>query len=328
MLRRIDCHIHVIGNGSSGSGARVHFRTPLRRLFGRILVSNLGLPADSLSGPLDELYRDKLVEWADQSPLDHVVLLAHEHAYTREGRAILDFGSMFVPNDYVFDLLRSSRKFLAGISIHPGRPDALRELDRCVDRGAALMKCLPNCQNIDCSDPAYRPFWERMARLGLPLLAHTGGELSLPVYDSRFADPKRLELPLQCGVHVIAAHCGTRSHLWDANYLEAMEQLMSRFPNLFADNSGMQTPFRSRHLKTLLQAPFRSRMLHGSDLPIPISGFWSALRGHLRWTVYKSSREIRNPLIRDIHLKRGMEFSEETFDRITRILPAYLTLAS
>ena len=43
------------------------------------------------------------------------------------------------------------------------------------------MKCLPNCQNIDCADARYRPFWEKMAVLGLPLLAHTGGEHTVQV---------------------------------------------------------------------------------------------------------------------------------------------------
>ena len=42
------------------------------------------------------------------------------------------------------------------------------------------MKCLPNCQNIDPSDARYRRFWERMAEARLPLLAHTGGEHTVP----------------------------------------------------------------------------------------------------------------------------------------------------
>ena len=56
------------------------------------------------------------------------------------------------------------------------------------------MKCLPNCQNIDFSDRRYRRFWERMAAARLPLLAHTGGEHTVPVINASLADPKLLIL--------------------------------------------------------------------------------------------------------------------------------------
>ena len=47
-----------------------------------------------------------------------------------------------------------------------------------------MMKCLPNCQNIDCSNDRFKPFWNRMAEVGLPLLAHTGGEHTLQVINA------------------------------------------------------------------------------------------------------------------------------------------------
>ena len=57
---------------------------------------------------------------------------------------------------------------------------------RCVG-GTAVCRCalatmerLPNCHNIDCNDRRYQKFWERMAEAGLPLLAHTGGEHTVP----------------------------------------------------------------------------------------------------------------------------------------------------
>ena len=96
-----------------------------------------------------------------------VVLLAHERVHDPDGTPREDLGSMYVPNDVVLDLAQQHPEFLAGVSIHPARRDALEELDRCLERGAVLMKCLPNCQNIDCSDERYRPFWERMAEARL-----------------------------------------------------------------------------------------------------------------------------------------------------------------
>ena len=128
-----------------------------------------------------------------------------------DGRPLADEGAFYVPNDYVLALAGQHSEFIPAISIHPARPDALEELERCLNAGAAMLKILPNCQNIDCNDSRYKRFWERMAEAGLPLLAHTGGEHTLPVVRPDLAAPHTLKLPLECGVTVIAAHCGTAS---------------------------------------------------------------------------------------------------------------------
>ena len=316
----LDCHVHIVGNGSSGSGITLSVRSPYHRFLARVMVRSLGLPASALKGNLDELYRDRLVDYVRGSSLTHAVILAHEHAYRDDGTVISNFGSMYVPNEYVLTLSKKYPHFLAGVSIHPARRDALQELQKCIDNGAVLMKCLPNCQNIDCSDERYVPFWECMAKHGIPLLAHTGGELSLPQYNPKLADPARLELPLKCGVTVIAAHCGTRSLLTDPHYLDTLIEMFARYPNLYGDTSGMQTPLRSRYFHILREPPFRDRLIHGSDLPIPISGSWSALWGHLNWSDYHESRKFENPLERDIVLKRAMKLPEESFTRLAKLI--------
>ena len=112
------------------------------------------------------------------------------------------------------------REFLPAVSIHPARPDALDELERCLAKGAVMMKCLPNCHNINCNDRRFTRFWERMAEAKLPLLAHTGDEHTLPVVRPEFADPRILTLPLECGVTVIAAHCATKSGLFTPEYFQ------------------------------------------------------------------------------------------------------------
>ena len=108
-----------------------------------------------------------VVELVRDSSMDAIVLLAHERVHDPDGTARDDLGSMFVPNDVVLGLAKKFPEFLAGVSIHPARRDGFDELERCLAGGAVLMKCLPNCQNIDPSDRRYRPFWERMAAAGL-----------------------------------------------------------------------------------------------------------------------------------------------------------------
>ena len=71
---------------------------------------------------------------------------------------------MHVPNDYILKLARENAEFLPAVSIHPARKDAMDELEKCLERGAVMLKILPNCQNIDCNQTRYRRFWDRMAR--------------------------------------------------------------------------------------------------------------------------------------------------------------------
>ncbi|MCA1658678.1 MAG: amidohydrolase family protein, partial [Verrucomicrobiaceae bacterium] len=170
--QRIDMHVHMVGNGVAGSGGWLRLKGWHRWLAGFIL-RQLGVPASALEGDLEAIYAEHLGKLVRESSMDAVVLLAHERVHDPDGTPREDLGSMFVPNDVVLELAKQFPEFLSGVSIHPARRDALDELNRCLEGGAVLMKCLPNCQNIDFSERRYRPFWERMAESGLPLLAHT-----------------------------------------------------------------------------------------------------------------------------------------------------------
>src|SRR6266571_264496 len=171
----IDLHVHVVGNGAGGTGCWLRVNG-WRRPFAAFLLRHIGLPASALAGDLDRLYAERLLQLVRESSLGAAVILAHDQVYDAQGRVIEGAGSFYVPNDYVLKLAREHTEFLPAVSIHPARPDALEELERCLDGGAVMMKCLPNCHNIDCCNRRYIRFWERMAEAKLPLLAHTGGE--------------------------------------------------------------------------------------------------------------------------------------------------------
>ncbi|MEO5802578.1 MAG: amidohydrolase family protein, partial [Verrucomicrobiota bacterium] len=225
-------HVHIVGNGLGGSGCWMRV-TGLHRPMAWFMLRHIGLPVSVRSADLDRLYVERLLELVRTSSLGRVVILAHEQVYDDRGVVMEGVGSMYVPNDYVLKLAREHSEFLPAVSIHPARPDALDELKRCLAAGAVMMKCLPNCQNINCNDLRYTKFWERMAEAKLPLLAHTGGEHTVPVVRKEFSDPKILEFPLQCGVTVIAAHSGTKSGLIDPDYFSTFVEMTKRFPNLY-----------------------------------------------------------------------------------------------
>ncbi len=323
MSTRIDCHVHVVGTGAGGTGCWYRPKG-LTKIGAPWMVRCMGLTPRDLTGPdFDRLYIEKLLAYVRGSSLDRALLLAHELPYREDGTPLPEQASFYVPNDYVLRLAREHPEFLAAVSIHPSRRDAFDELELCLAGGAAALKCLPNVQGIDWNNRRHTRFLERMAEAGLPLLAHTGSERTMPVMDAKLADPRVLTRPLEIGVTCIAAHCGTGMMLLDPDTLDVFAEMTERFPNLYGDNSALAAlSFRLRPsaLRRLTSGPLAGRILHGSDLPVPISGLLAWAGGMLPWREFRNAARIENPLERDAQLKRALGFGEETFTRANKVL--------
>lgn len=320
-MRKIDGHVHIVGDGSSGSGCWYRHHSMWSYFMGKIMARHCKLPPASFKGSLDECYLQRLLEQVRSSSLDAILILAMEVPCDENGDPI-DGGAFYVPNEYVLTLARKYSEFIPAIAIHPARIDAIEELNRCLDSGAQVIKLLPNCQNIDCSHPRYKLFWERVAEAKMILLAHTGGELTLPVLNADYADPRTLQLPLECGVRVIAAHCASRSCIKDPDYTDQLIKMFHTYPNLFADNSAINSPVRSRALHKILRPPVLERIIHGSDYPIPVNGAGPFLRGYLSLSTWWRWQRNTNVLERDYRLKKAMGFPLETFTRLDSLLTA------
>jgi len=323
----IDMHVHVVGNGSGGSGCWLRV-SGWHRPLASIMLRHIGLPAGALEGELERLYVDRLLEQLRASSLGAAVILAQDLVYDEQGRRMEGAGSFYVPNDYVLKLAAEHPEFLPAVSIHPARPDALDELERCLEAGAVMMKCLPNCQNIDCNDRRFTRFWERMAAEKLPLLAHTGGEHTVPVICPEYSNPRILTRPLECGVTVIAAHCATRSGLMDKEYFHDFAAMTRQYANLYGDNSAFSTPIRGRHSGKCLEQPLASRILHGSDFPVPVLAHWALLQRFIDWRDFLQCQRTGNLLERDFQLKRAIGFGAESLSTIRRLLRPQPVLTS
>ena len=315
----IDMHVHVVGNGTGGTGCWLRVRG-WHRPMAAMMLRHIGLPGEAMQGDLDRLYIERLLELVRGSSLGAAVILAQDEVRDEYGRVMEGVGSFYVPNDYVLELARKHKEFLPAVSIHPARRDAHEELERCLAAGAVMMKCLPNCQNINCADRRFTKFWERMAEAKLPLLAHTGGEHTLPVVRPEFSDPRGLTMPLEIGVTVIAAHSGTKSGLTDPEYFHVFAVMTQRFPNLYGDTSAFNVPLRGRHTPECLREPLASRMVHGSDYPVPVHGHWSWLRGFLDWKAFRCAEKNPNILERDYQLKLAAGFAPVHFTRFGKLL--------
>lgn len=319
-LRKIDCHVHIVGDGSSGSACWFELPTPWKRVLGRMMIKGLGLPVSSLRSGLDDLYAENLVRQIRESDLDAAVVLAQDIPYDSEGNPMPNGAQFFVPNSYVAELAREHPEIIPACSIHPGRADAMEELERCIEAKMPVLKLLPNCLNVDYDEDRYLPFWRRVAEAGIVLLSHTGGEMTVKVYDPKFGDPKKLAKILDCGVTVIAAHSAGRSGLWDADWTADLIEMFGRYPRLYADNSALCSPNRARTLKHILPEEIQKRILHGSDYPVPVAGVGPWFCGHLSWSESWEIGKEANILQRDYLLKKAIGFSDETFTRMDEIL--------
>ncbi|MEY4385250.1 MAG: hypothetical protein RLY20_533 [Verrucomicrobiota bacterium] len=310
----LDFHVHIVGTGASGTGCWLRVGG-WHRLLAAMMLKQIGMPSDSFDLNFDALYVERLLEQMRTSSIGTALILAHDDVYDANGRKMEGVGSFYVPNEYVLQLAREHPEFLPAVSIHPARPDAMDELERCLAGGAAAMKCLPNCHNINCNDRSYTKFWERMAAAGLPLLAHTGGEHTVPVVNPQFANPEVLQLPLECGVTVIAAHCATKSGLVDPEYFFTLLKMFNRYPHLYGDISAFNVPLRGRHVRECLKPEVVRRVIHGSDYPVPVNGLWARLRGFINHTAWSNAAKEPNVIERDYQLKRAMGFPSEVFTR-------------
>jgi hypothetical protein len=101
VLKPIDMHVHVVGNGTGGTGCWLRV-TGWHRLLATLMLRHVGLPADAMTGDLDRLFIERLLDQVRSSSLSAAVILAQDQVHDDQGRVLRDMGSFFVPNDYVF----------------------------------------------------------------------------------------------------------------------------------------------------------------------------------------------------------------------------------
>ncbi len=223
---------------------------------------------------------------------------------------------VYVPNDYVLRETRRYDNLLYGASINPYRHDAIERLEKAARQGAVLVKWIPSIMQIDPSDKKLIPFYQKMVELKLPLLTHTGMEKSFSHARDELADPKRLALPLETGVTVIAAHIATTGESEGEDNFERILPLFRQYPNLYADISSLtQINKRGFLTKALAAQVLENRLVYGTDWPLqffPLVSTWFNLN-EISFSEAKSISQIDNQWDRDVALKYSMGASKEIF---------------
>ncbi|HUR28953.1 MAG TPA: amidohydrolase [Planctomycetota bacterium] len=342
----VDMHAHVAGTSRDASGCEVSadmrsWRHPWRRIqfFVYLLASgveDVDHGAEQMVTRLAEVARGK------------TCILALDHRYRADGSADRAGTSLYVPNDHVLKLCEEHPdQFVPGVSVHPGRKDALEELDRCAARGARIVKWLPNAMNIDPASPACDAFYARLREHGMTLLSHTGEEEALAADSEELGNPLRLRRALDHGVKVIVAHCASLGEAEDLDdprrpkvpAFELFLRMMSeeRYRGLlFGDLSAVA--FRNRDasvLRTLLErTDLHERLVDGTDWPLPaIRMLTSTVKLERAGLLTTGERQALDEIFRydprlfDLVLKRtvrgrrGERFPASVFLRRREILP-------
>ncbi len=336
--RILDVHAHVAGAGADGSGCELDpamrsWLHPWRRLQLSIYLAAAGV--DDL-----EHGEEQCVARLLSLARGRIVVLGLDRRYRPDGSVDPEGTALHVPNDYVLRLAAEHPGVLVpAVSVHPYRPDALAELDRCAARGAKLVKWLPNSMGIDPADPRCDAFYARMRERGMVLLSHAGDEDALAAGEQQLGNPLRLRRALDHGVKVIVAHCGSAGEGQDlddpargktANF-DLFLRLMDdpRYLGLvYGDLSAIAFRNRStRVLRTLLErTDLHARLVDGTDWPLPAIRVLTPMRrlereGFLTREERRALDEVfeYDPRLFDLALKRtvhgrhGERFEPEVF---------------
>ena len=300
---RLDVHAHIFCWGENPSEGYLSEKTR-RSWLTRVLIRLTGIQREH-GETLSEKMRSRLLRQVDQARLDRVVVLAQDAVYREDGSRDDPATHFYVSNDYVLELAQSSEKIIPGPSINPWRRDAIAELERLHAAGCPLVKVHTAIQGVDPALARFDPFYRRAAELQVVLMFHTGYEHSCTVRSQQFTDPARLERPLDHGGTVIAAHCGTCAFFDPEDYYPNFLRMMHRYDNLYGDTAVLASLIRPRALARLSRedSSIRSRILHGSDYPLPPSRL-----PHLH-RVGLFPAERRNPLEMDLRIKQAYGLS-------------------
>jgi uncharacterized protein len=314
----VDMHCHIAGIGAGGSGCFVSAKLRNSWKFG-IYLRSFGVSENELAEKGDRLIPDRISEWlAESRYVRKAVILALDGIIRNDGSLDTNRTQVYVPNEFAAEAVTRHSNLLFGASVNPYRKDALERLAWAEKNGAVLIKWIPSIMEIDPADPRLEPFYRKLVELRLPLLTHTGKELSFSASADEYCDPQKLRLPLSLGVRVIAAHIASTGKYDGEHSTDRLVRLIQEYPNLYSDISSLtQLNKRFYVKKALIQPEFSGRLVYGTDFPLINTALVSPWYYFPRLTlrqIYFISR-TRNPWDADVLLKRDLGVSADIFKR-------------
>lgn len=329
----IDCHTHLIGTGDSNSGIWLHpdMQDPLVPEQYIRLQFYLNASCIIEDNGIDEQYVDQLLQLHRSFPTGaKLMLLAFDYRHDDNGQINKKKSAFAIPNEYTARVVQQyPDKFEWAASIHPYREDCVEALDWAVKHGAKAIKWLPPVMNIDPGSSRCDRFYAAAVKHNIPILTHAGDEHAVAGVESQaLGNPLLLRRPLDQGVKIIVAHCailGSSPDLDKGKDGKETEnfQLFARLMNepqfenlLYGDISAiLQINRLGPNIGKIIERDeWHSRLLHGSDYPLPgVMPLFSSEEiveaGFLDSKLVEPLQRIRqfNPVLYDFVLKRNIQ---------------------
>lgn len=276
-------------------------------------------------------------EIRESTQIDGAVLLALDQIVDSDGAPRPS--DISVSNAAVAEMIASAnvaaKKLYLGASVHPNRLDAIGRLEHArKELKAVLVKWVPSSQRIDPDCARYDGYYQTLARLGMPLLCHSGPESAIPdrASDERLNDPRRLRRALDAGVTVIVAHGAAHfmpnflQGKGEADYSAVLKDMLleadTRGWRLYTDiSAALISPYRAKRIGELLAAVPSGRFVYGSDFPIfthdlSLGEIGRGIDSPLARQAFKTN----NLLDKDVFSKRSVGIPEAVFENSARVL--------
>lgn len=349
-----DTHLHVFGDGDSGSGLWFNprmsrLRHPQEYVRKKIYINAACM--DNSPGRTDASFVERLVaQTREMAPGFKVMMFAFDWARDEAGAPMPEMSTYHAGDEHIGGLAAKYPALFEWVaSVHPYDPQAQDRLEAAVARGAKAIKWLPSAQNIDPASPRCDRFYAKLVALKLPLITHAGDEQAVVGFGEHLGNPLRLRRPLEAGVRVVVAHCASLGHGEELDggakkgeqgggppqnfdlFMRMMDEPQYRGV-LFGDISAVVQANRIDVLPTLLaRRDLHARLLNGSDYPLPgvvplIDLRKLAARGLLAAEMLEPLLQLRhhNLLMFDFVLKRSLALKGQRFaDRVFETAPFF-----
>jgi len=277
-MHTIDIHSHLLN-------PNVRFDRLYDRVTIHFFAKKLGVdPAQLQANPYGTFVSSMAQNIAQSRYLEAACIFGVDSRLDEQGRETdRDNTVCAMTSDVLEVAAKHPKQFIPFMSINPRRNNALDLIDEYVEQGCRGAKFLQNYWGVDLNDQRFIPYYEKLKSHNLPLIIHIGSEYSIKS-NARYERTNMLQLPLEAGVTVIAAHMGLgrinhklcfwrnlskNPKYFDEDYFTILEMLQQH-DNLYADISAILVPLRARALRHLSQqTAIHHKLLFGTDYPVP-----------------------------------------------------------
>ncbi len=335
-----DGHVHLVGTGDATrhinsavwvNPAMDSYLHPILKIQKYFYMNGSCATADNIDTSVVQRKIDLVAEMPAGFKL---MLFAFDWFHDANGKPVADKSIFHIPDQYAQDVANAAPHAFEWVaSIHPYRGDAIDALEKAKANHARAIKWLPQGMGIDPASPKCDAFYAACARLNMPIICHTGRESAVQGGNQDDANPLKLRRALDAGVRVVLAHCASDGEDIDYDnksnnkkvksfdlFLRLMDEPKYK-DFLYGEISAITLMNHAWAIAPLLQrADLHSRLLNGSDYPLPailpIISLKQLVSKNLLDVAHADllkTIRLYNPIMFDFALKRLIAVNGNTF---------------